>query len=51
MGGGHGELMLVMKILGVFRCTCFVAKGGKLEANIGETTSRLQLTVNRKVDF
>lgn len=43
MGGGHGELMLVMVILGNFRYICPVAKGGMLEASFGETTSQLQL--------
>lgn len=47
-GGVHGELMLVMKILGIFRCICPVAEGGKLESDIGETTSQLQLTVTKK---
>lgn len=46
-GGGHGELMLVIKILGIFRCICPVAKGGTLEANAGETTPQLLLMVTK----
>lgn len=46
-GGGHGELMPVMKILGIFRCICPVAKGGELAASMREITSQLQLIVTK----
>lgn len=46
-GGSCGELMLVIKILGIFRCIFPVAKDGKLEANIGETIFQLQLVFTK----
>lgn len=47
-GGSHGELMLVIKILGIFRCIFPVVKAGRLEANVGLKTSQLQLVVTKE---
>lgn len=34
-GGGHGYLMLAMKILGIFRCVCPMAKSSSKRASVG----------------
>lgn len=39
MGGGHRDLMLAMKILGIFRCVCPVAMSGRKKESVEEIIS------------
>lgn len=45
MGGGHKDLMLVMRILGIFRCVCPVATSSGKKASVEEIISLLLLTL------